>query len=132
MKKNWEIPAGTNKEDIKEREKIINGIYREWSDNNPDKCVYNADLQDFIYVRFDSINETVNKAARTYASTLAMYHLTEILQKATVVRYERTKQNKNQSKYTQIIIMQWNNNVKLTVGVRKDKKKIQYCITAMS
>jgi len=131
MKENLEIPTGTNKEDIKEREKIINDIYRKWSDNNPDKCIYNIDLQDFIYIRFDSINETVNKAARTYTSTLAVFHLTEILQNATVVRYERTKQNKNQSKYTQMIIMQWNN-IKLTVGVKKDKMKIQYCITAMS
>ena len=73
MKKNWGIPIGTHKEDIKKREKIIKEIYHEWSDNNPDKCVYNTDLQDFIYVRFDSINETVNKAARTYTSTLAMY-----------------------------------------------------------
>ena len=131
MKKNIEIPQGTNREDIKTREKIINEIYHEWNNNNPDKCIYNSNLKDFIYVRFDSINETINKAARTYASTIAMFHLSDILQNAVVVRYERTKQNKNQSKYIQIIIMQWNN-VKLTVGVRKDKKKIQYCITAGS
>ena len=126
-----EIPQGINKEAIKAREKIINEIYHEWSNNNPDKCVYNNNLNDFIHVRFDSINETVNKAARTYASTFAMFHLSDILQNAVVVRYERTKQNKNQSKYTQMIIMQWNN-VKLTVGERKDKKKIQYCITTVT
>jgi len=127
--KNIEIPEGANKEDIKEREKIIKEIYREWSNNNPDKCIYNNNLMDFIHVRFDSINETVNKAARTYISTVALFHLTDILQNAVVVRYEKIKQNKNQSRYTQMIIMQWNK-VKLTVGVRKDKKKIQYCITA--
>jgi len=36
-----------------------------------------------------------------------------------------------QSKYTQMIVMQWEN-VKLIVGVRKDKKKILYCITAIT
>ena len=124
------IPKGQEKEDIKAREKIINEIYRKWFDDNPDKCAYNHKLKDFIHIRFESINETVNKAARTCQSTIAMFQLTDILQNAKVIDYEKPKQNKKQSKYTQMIIMQWEN-VKLTVGVRKDKKKIQYCITAI-
>ena len=96
-----------------------------------DKCIYNIHLKDFIHIRFESINETVNKAARSYQSTLAMFQLTDILQKAKVTGYEKPKQNKNQSKYTQMIVMQWEN-VKLIVDVRKDKKKIQYCITAIT
>ena len=107
------IPKGMEKEDLKTREKIINEIYRKWSDNNPDKCTYNLDLRDFIHIRFESINKTVNKAARAYQSTIAMFQLTDILQKAKVIGYEKPKQNKNQSKYTQMIIMQWEN-VKLS------------------
>jgi len=127
---NYIIPKGREKEDIKTREKIINEIYRKWFDNNPDKCAYNLNLKDFIHIRFESVNETVNKAARSCHSTMAMFQLTDILQNATVTEYEYPKQNKNQSKYTQMIIMQWKN-VKLVVGVRKDKRKIQYCITAI-
>jgi len=124
------IPKGKKKEDIKVREKIINDIYRKWFDSNPDKCAYNRYLKDFIHIRFESVNETVNKAARACLSTIAMFQLTEILQNAKVTGYEHPKQNKNQSKYKQMIIMHWKN-VKLIVGVRKDKKKIQYCITAV-
>jgi hypothetical protein len=128
---NYIIPKGKGKDDLKLREKIINEIYRKWTDNNPDKCTYNVNLDDFIHIRFESINETVNKAARAYQSTIAMFQLTDILQKAIVTGYEKPKQNKNQSKYTQMIVMQWEN-AKLIVGVRKDKKKIQYCITAIT
>jgi len=128
---NYIIPKGMEKEDLKVREEIINEIYRKWYDSNPDKCAYNRNLKDFIHIRFESINETVNKAARVYQSTIAMFQLTDILQKAKVTGYEKPKQNKNQSKYTQMIIMQWEN-TKLVVGVRKDKKKIQYCITAIT
>ena len=125
------IPKGMEKEDLKVREEIINEIYRKWYDSNPDKCAYNHNLKDFIHIRFESINETVNKAARIYQSTITMFQLTDILQKAKVTGYEKPKQNKNQSKYTQMIVMRWKN-AKLVVGVRKDKKKIQYCITAIT
>jgi hypothetical protein len=124
------IPKGREKEDLKAREKIINEIYLKWYESNPDKCAYNRNLKDFIHVRFESVNETVNKAARTCQSTIAVFQLTDILQNATVTGYEKPKQNKNQSKYTQMIMMQWEN-AKLIVGVRKDKKKIQYCITSI-
>jgi len=43
---NYIIPKGMEKEDLKAREKIINEIYRKWSDNNPDKCAYNFNLND--------------------------------------------------------------------------------------
>ena len=123
------IPKGMGKKDLKAREKIINEIYRKWLDSNPDKCVYNHSLKDFIHIRFESLNETVNKAARTFQSTVMMLQLTDILQNSTVIGYEKPKQNKNQSKYTKMILMQ-RKNAKLVVGVRKDKKIIQYCITA--
>ncbi len=105
---NYTIPKGREKEDIKAREKIINAIYRKWTAENFEKCLFNNDLKDFIYVKFESINETVNKAARSYQSTVAMFHLTEILKDAKVVKRDKPDRNtKNQAKYTQMIIMQW-------------------------
>jgi len=70
---NYIIPKGREKEDLKTREKIINEIYRKWFDNNPDKCAYNRNLKDFIHIRFESVNETINKAARAYQSTMIMF-----------------------------------------------------------
>jgi hypothetical protein len=61
---------------------------------------------------------------------MAMFHLTDILKNATVTGYEKPKQNKNQAKFTQMIIMQWEK-VKLMVGVKSTKLKIQYCITSL-
>jgi len=125
------IPKGMEKANLKAREKVISEIYRRWFDRNQDRCVYNIDLKDFIHIRFESLNETINKAARNYQSTIAIFRLNDILQKAKVTGYEKPKQNKNQSKYIQLIIMRWKS-AKLIVGVRKDKKKIQYCITAIT
>jgi len=125
------IPKGKEKEDLKAREKIINDIYRKWTAENPEKCLFNEDLKDFIYVKFESINETVNKAARSYQSTMAMFHLSEILKNAKVVKRDKPDRNtKNQAKYTQMIIMQWEK-VKLMVGVKSTELKIQYCITSL-
>ncbi|GHT60832.1 hypothetical protein AGMMS50239_10550 [Bacteroidia bacterium] len=127
----YTIPKGREKEDIKAREKIINAIYRKWTAENSEKCVFNEALNDFIYVKFESINETVNKAARNYHSTMAMFLLTEILKNAKVVKYDKPDKNtKNQVKYTQMIIMQWEK-VKLMVGVKSTGLKIQYCITSL-
>ena len=84
----------------------------------------------FVAENFEAMNISEDNN-NIYQSTIAMFQLTDILQKAKVAGYEKPKQNKNQSKYTQMIIMQWEN-AKLTVGVRKDKKKIQYCITAVT
>ena len=47
-------------------------------------------------------------------------------------RYKQRGHQRERKNYQwYLIIMQWNN-IKLTVGVKKDKMKIQYCITAMS
>lgn len=65
------IPKGKSKEDIKEREKVIKDFYAHWIAENPEKKVWNKNLNDFIKVKFISINETYNKAARRYESTVA-------------------------------------------------------------
>ena len=73
------IPQGNNKEDLKQREEIISQVYRRWTEENPDKRVYNRSLKDYINIRYLSITETMRHAAKTYASTLAMLQLDTIL-----------------------------------------------------
>lgn len=79
------IPTGRTKEDIKAREQLIKDFYANWISEHPDKKVYNLALGRNICVKFLSINETYEKAARSYESTLAVFRLTEILQNATFV-----------------------------------------------
>ena len=132
-----EIAQGRTREEIQQREKIIKNFYVAWNASNPEKRIYNINLQAFIYVRFLSFQETVEKAARSYKSTLAVTYLTEILELATVVNYTKPKEgNKKQSRFSDIIIMQYNKanfgKIKLTVGIlRGSRDKIQYCITAI-
>ena len=134
---NVKIPQGRTKEEIQQREKIIKDFYAMWNAANPEKRIYNINLQSFIYVKFLSLQETTEKAARSYKSTLAVTYLTEILELATVVNYTKPKEgNKKQSRFSDIIIMQYKKanfgKIKLTVGVlRGNREKIQYCITAI-
>ncbi|MCL2650119.1 MAG: hypothetical protein FWD60_03710 [Candidatus Azobacteroides sp.] len=132
-----EIPQGKTKEEIQQREKFIKDFYANWNAVNPEKRIYNTHLQVFIYVRFLSIQETVEKAARSYKSTLAVTYLTEILELAKVVYHTKPKVgNKKQSRFSDIIIMQYDKinfgQIKLTVGIlRGSREKLQYCITAI-
>ena len=67
-----EIPQGETKEDVKIRKKIIMDFYAQWNASNPSKRVYNVNLNDFIYVRFLSIQETTEHASLHYKSTKAI------------------------------------------------------------
>jgi len=67
-----EIPQGRTKEEIQHREKFIKDFYANWNATNPEKRIYNTHLRSFIYVKFLSIQETAEKAARSYKSTLAV------------------------------------------------------------
>ena len=80
-----DIPVGRTKEDIKAREQIIKDFYAQWIAEHPDKKVFNITLGKHVCVKFLSINETYEKASRRYESTLAVFRLTEILEKATFV-----------------------------------------------
>ena len=126
------IPTGTRKEDIKVREKIIKNFYAKWISEHPDKKIWNEDLQDYICVKYQSINETYNKAARRYESTLAVFRLTEVLEKAVLKEERQTKpDDKNQKPYSKLLIMLYDG-IKLTVGVQKStQEKVQYCVTAL-
>lgn len=126
-----EIPGGNSRDEIKLRDKAIKDFYASWNAEHPDKKMWNDDLQDYIHVRFLSIEETSEKAARQYESTLAVFRLTELLTKSKKVEeVEPKKGTKNQQKFVKILIMR-HDNIKMTVGVQKPGNKIQYCITAL-
>jgi len=132
-----EIPQGQTREDIQQREQIIKDFYAVWITANPTKHIFNIALNDFIHVRFLSIQETVEHAAISYKSTLSVTYLTEILEKATVEKRVKPKpNNQNQKRFSEMIIMQYNKKafgkIKLTVGLlRGSGQNIQYCITAI-
>ena len=125
-----EIPKGRTKDDIKVREKLIKDFYSQWISEHPDKKVWNRDLGTFIHVKFLSINETYEKAAHDYKSTLAVFRLTKILENAIAIKEKTTnRKTKNQKQFEKLIIMK-DGEVKLTVGLqRSTQEMVQYCIT---
>ena len=52
-----EIPQGQTREEMNIRKKIIKDFYAMWNAANPTKHIYNSNLQDFISVRFLSLQE---------------------------------------------------------------------------
>ena len=125
-----EIPQGRTKEDIKAREKIIKDFYAKWISEHPTKQIHNLALRRAINVKFLSINETYEKAARSYESTLAVLRLSEVLQNAVLVGEQPAKRNtRNQKQFEKLLVMQYEN-IKLTVGLqRSNQDLVQYCIT---
>jgi len=135
------IPTGREKTDIKARENVVWAMLGRWLSQNPLKRKKNIALNDYIYLRFDGMQETVNKAARNYKSTMAVFQLDFILANATKVGTDKP-QSKRQKKFVEMIIMNVETpvfspyfaQVKMLVGVTKQKKntkKIQYSITAI-
>lgn len=124
------IPTGHTKEDIKAREKLIKDFYARWIAEHPDKKVWNTSLSAYIHVKFLSINETYEKASRSYESTCAVFRLAEILEQAVKTGEQPAKRNtRNQKQFEKLIIMQ-HGEVKLTVGLqRSNQDLVQYCIT---
>ena len=108
---------------------------------NPLKRKMNIDLGDYIYLRYDGMQETVNKAARSYKSTMAIFEIDSLLTDAVKIGTDRPR-SKRQEKFMEILIMNANTprflpyfgKIKMLVGVtkqRKNVKKIQYSITAI-
>ena len=135
------IPKGREKTDIKARENVVWAMLSRWLSQNPLKRKKNLELNDYIYLRFDGMQETVNKAARNYKSTIAVFYLDFILANATKINTDKP-QSKRQKKFSEMIIMKvdtpiflpYFDKVKMLVGVTKQKKnakKIQYSITAI-
>jgi predicted AAA+ superfamily ATPase len=94
-----------------------------------------------FYLRFDGMQETVNKAARNYKSTMSVFELDFLLANAIKISTDKP-QSKRQEKFIEMLIMNVNTpvflpyfgRVKMLVGVTKQKKnakKIQYSITAI-
>ena len=127
-----EIPQGNSREEVKQRDQIIKDFYAGWIAENPEKKMWNEDLQDYILVKYLSITETAEKAARQYESTLAVMRLSELLTKSKkVAEVPPKKGTKNQKPFLKMYIMQLDN-IKMTVGLQKSTgDKVQYCITAL-
>ena len=126
------IPQGNSREEVKQRDQIIKDFYAGWIAENPEKKMWNEDLQDYILVKYLSITETAEKAARQYESTLAVMRLSELLTKSKkVAEVPPKKGTKNQKPFLKMYIMQLDN-IKMTVGLQKSTgDKVQYCITAI-
>jgi len=123
-----EIPQGQTREEMNIRKKIIKDFYAIWNAANPTKHIYNNDLQDFISVRYLSLQETSLIAALSYKSTLAVTYLTEILEKAKVEQRVKPKpDNQNQKRFSEMILMKYDKKefgkIKLTVGVLKCSRR---------
>ena len=82
----YEIPKGRTKEICEAREKIINDFFENRLSVNPAKRIYNASLQEFIYLDYFPFRETARQSARHYKTALALISLTELLElaKATI------------------------------------------------
>ena len=133
-----DVPVGDSTEDRRERQEIIKKFYYYWKKAHPELCMYNADLAENIYINHTSLVETAGRASLTYLSTLAVLQLDAILQNAKLSFVDKPKPgNKQQSKFEKMLGMEYScpgiGDVQLMVGVRKrDKMKIQYCITALT
>jgi len=132
------IALGNSPEDLKKRKRFITDFYVKWITANPTKHIYNKSLNNFIEIRFLSMQETASKAAIRYKSTLAVTYLTEILENAVITGkpQEPKKENVKQKRFSRIFIMEYEKEdfgkIKLTVGeLRGSGQKIQYCITAI-
>jgi len=132
------IALGDTKEDKKQRKLFIKDFYRYWEANNPTKKVFNKSLNDFINVRYISVDETAGHASHRYISTLAVSFLSEILEKAAKKGTPKNAdpKKKTQKGFEKIILMEYDKKdfgvIKLTVGVKRGtKEKIQYCVTAI-
>lgn len=97
-----DIPQGNSREEVRMRDKIIKDFYAGWIAENPDKKMWNDDLQDYILVKSKKIAEVPIK-----------------------------KGTKNQKPFLKMYIMQLDN-IKMTVGLQKSTgDKVQYCITSL-
>jgi len=56
------FPKGQTREEIEQRKKIIMNFYTNWNAVNPTKHIFNVALNDFIHIRFLSIQETAEHA----------------------------------------------------------------------
>lgn len=132
-----DIPTGDSAEDRRARHDLIYSFYERWKRDNPEQKKYNIALKGDINIRAVSIDETARHASLKYLSTLAVLQLDAILTNAWLVKIVPSKADrKNQRSFERMLIMEYIctgvGRVKMTVGVRrKDRTRVQYCITAI-
>ena len=133
-----DIPTGDSIEDRRLRNRIIRQFYYQWMYKNTERKVFNKSLNDYIHVKYISINETAGHASLRYLSTLAVLQLDSILPNA-ILKESRpaNSKTKNQKGFKRILILEYCcpgiSQVRLTVGLKgSDNTKVQYCITAIT
>ena len=132
-----DVPVGDSTEDRRERNRLIRQFYYQWLNRNDSRKVFNRSLNDYIYVKYISVNETAGHASLRYLSTLAALQLDAILPNAVLKESKPIHQGtKNQKGFNRMLIMEYScpaiGIVRLTVGQkRNDGAKVQYCITAI-
>ncbi len=132
------VPTGKTKRDEDIREKIIKQFYNDWAGENTEKKVKNDSLKQFIHVNHLSKKETMRWGCLSANSTLTVLELSYVLKYAVKVGNDKPKNNANQREFKDIIIMECDVpklrpyivKAKLIVGVKREHKKIQYCLTA--
>lgn len=130
------IPMGQSIPEIKERETIIDDFLRRWSASNTERKVHNSILNEYIYVRAISVVEAKEHSSKSYRSTIALMLLEEVLKGASPIkRVPKKNGDQNQKEFEHFLVMLYKHpnlgSIKLTVGVKKSQKKIQYGITAL-
>ena len=132
-----DVPVGDSTEDRRERNRLIRQFYYQWLNRNDSRKVFNRSLNDYIHVKYISVNETAGHASLRYLSTLAVLQLDAILPNAVLKESKPIHQGtKNQKGFNRMLIMEYScpaiGIVRLTVGQkRSDGAKVQYCITAI-
>lgn len=132
-----DIPMGDSLEDRRERNRLIRQFYYQWMCRNESRKVFNKSLNDYIHVKYISVNETAGHASLRYLSTLAVLQLDAILPNAILKENKPVNQKKkNQKGFRRILKMEYYclgiGLVRLTVGQKgSDGTKVQYCITAI-
>ena len=126
-----DLPIGNSRDEIRARDKAIKDFYARWNAKHPEKMMWNDDLQDYIHIRFLSIEETSEKAARQYKSTIAVFRLSELLTMPKKIgEVEPKRGTENQKGFIKMLIMRLDD-IKMMVGVQRTGNKIQYCITSL-
>ena len=132
-----DVPVGDTVEDRRIRSHLIRRFYFHWMGKHEDRKVFNKALNDYIHIKYISVNETAGHASLRYLSTLAVLQLDAILPNAVLKDSKPANtRTKNQKGFKRMLIMEYNcpaiGVVRLTVGQKaSDDSKVQYCITAI-
>ena len=93
-------------EDRRTRNRLIRQFYFQWMGKHEDRKVFNTSLNDFIYIKYISVNETAGHASLRYLSTLAVLQLDAILPNAILKDNKPVNpKTKNQKGFKRMLIM---------------------------